>query len=82
MKIGVELKKILDKTYAPEQMISQRFGRFDLTFKTDEKGNAIVLFIGKADKNGKIKGERFTRNLKTDQMGKIKDHWDNKGKTE
>lgn len=75
MKIGTELLKILTKTYAPEEMISQRFGRYDLAFKTDGQGRPTLLFIGKADKEGHIKGERFVRNL---QNGK--DHWDNKGK--
>lgn len=76
MKIGTELLKILTKTYTPEEMISQRFGRYDLAFKTDEEGRPVILFIGKAVENGKIKGERFSRQL---QGGK--DHWDNKGKT-
>ncbi|SDF29442.1 hypothetical protein SAMN05216464_115144 [Mucilaginibacter pineti] len=82
MKIGVELSKVLSKTYGPDQMISQRFGRYDLAFKTDEQGNPVLLYMGKADADGKIKGERFARRLQSDPDGKvIKDHWDNKGKT-
>jgi hypothetical protein len=82
MKVGPELLKLLSKPYAPDQLISQRFGRYDLAFKTDEQGRPILLFIGKADAEGMIKGERFVRRLQADKDGKIiKDHWDNKGKT-
>jgi hypothetical protein len=82
MKIGAELLKILSKTYAANEMISQRFGRYDLAFRTDEQGRPVLLFIGSADEEGKIKGERFARRLQTDKDGHIiKDHWDNKGKT-
>jgi hypothetical protein len=81
MKIGTELLKVLSKTYAPDKMIDQRFGRYDLAFKTDEAGRPVLLFMGKADEEGKIKGERFARRLQMGQDGKIiKDHWDNKGK--
>jgi hypothetical protein len=73
--------KVLSKTYAPDKMIDQRFGRYDLAFKTDEAGRPVLLFMGKADEEGKIKGERFARRLQMGQDGKIiKDHWDNKGK--
>jgi hypothetical protein len=82
MKVGPELLKVLRKPYAPEQLIHERFGRYDLAFKTDELGRPVLLFMGRADADGKIKGERFTRNLITDKDGRIvKDHWDNKGKT-
>jgi len=81
MKIGPEIMKLLAKSYAANEMIKQRFGRYDLAFKTDEGGRPMMLFIGKADAAGKIKGERFTRRLLTDETGNvIKDHWDNKGK--
>ena len=75
MKIGPPLLKVLNKTYAAEEMIRQRFGRYDLVFKTDEEGRPILLFIGQAAADGTIKGVRFVRQL---QAGK--DHWDNKGK--
>jgi hypothetical protein len=75
MKIGAPLLKILTKTYTPDELIKQRFGRYDLAFNTDDQGRPVLLFIGKADENGIIKGERFVRQL---QAGK--DHWDNKGK--
>lgn len=81
MKIGADLQKILNKTYQPDTMIQQTMGRYDLAFKTDEQGRPILLFVGKADEQGHIKGERFSRRIVTDQNGAvIKDHWDNKGK--
>jgi hypothetical protein len=83
MKIGAPLLKILTKTYAPDEMIHQRFGRYDLAFKTDEQGRPVLLYIGQADEQGHIKGERFSRRLQTDDQGKIiKDHWDNQGKVQ
>lgn len=81
MKIGAELLKILNKQYAQDEMIRRRFGRYDLVFKTDEQGRPVLLYMGKADEHGTIKGERFARRLQTDKDGRIaKDHWDNKGK--
>jgi hypothetical protein len=75
------LLKLLNKVYEASAMLEQRFGRYDLAFKTDEKGRPILLFIGEKDPNGKIKGERYARRLVFDKEGNIiKDHWDNKGK--
>jgi hypothetical protein len=81
MKIGDKLLKQLNKTYTPSTTIPLKFGRYDLIIKTDDGGNPILLFIGKANEEGMIKGERFGRVLIKDPSGKvIKDHWDNKGK--
>ncbi|SEN03299.1 hypothetical protein SAMN05192574_102243 [Mucilaginibacter gossypiicola] len=81
MKVGPELLKILNKPFPAEQFIHQRFGRYDLAFKTDVQGRPVLLFMGIADADGNIKGERFARRLITGKDGKIiKDHWDNKGK--
>ncbi|WP_113653266.1 hypothetical protein [Pedobacter namyangjuensis] len=72
---------ILGKTYQPLSLVEHRFGRYDIAFRTDEKGNPILLFIGLKDENGKIRGERYARRLLLDKNGNIiKDHWDNKGK--
>ncbi|MVN92343.1 hypothetical protein [Mucilaginibacter aquatilis] len=80
MKLGDEVLKILNKTYQPSTMVEQTFKRYDLAFKTDEAGRPILLFMGKKDERGNIKGERFVRTLKTDNDGNIiKDHWENKG---
>ncbi|MCE6988065.1 hypothetical protein [Dyadobacter sp. CY323] len=82
MKIGEKLLKLLGKKYMPDHMITQKFGRYDISFKTDPDGNPILLFIGAIDKVGRIKGERFSRVLIKTKEGQIlKDHWDAKGKT-
>ena len=76
------LLKILGKTYAPDQLLELKFGRYDLAVKTDDQGRAVLLFLGQKDpQTGKIKGERFARRLVEDAKGMVlKDHWDNKGK--
>lgn len=82
MVLGAPIMKILSKSYEPETFIEQTFKRYDLGFKTDSEGRPILLFIGKKDENGAIKGERFARRLKHDQHGNVmKDHWEHKGKT-
>jgi len=81
MVLGEEILKILNKVYEPSIMVETQFKRYDLSFRTDEAGRPILLFIGTRDEKGKIKGERFARRLATGSEGKvIKDHWDNKGK--
>ena len=81
MKIGPELKKKLSKTYQPSSMVDMEFKGNDVSFKTDADGNPVLLFIGKRNETGTIKGERFSRTLKCDASGiVIKDHWDLKGK--
>jgi hypothetical protein len=81
MKIGDKLLKVLSKRYEPDQMISKKFGRYELDFKTDHDGNPVLLFIGDRTENGRIKGHRFARVLLQDPQGNlIKDHWDAKGK--
>ncbi len=81
MKIGEPLLKVLNKRYEPSAIINLKFKSYDLAVKTDDEGNPIVLFMGKADKEGKIKGDRYARRLLMDKTGSIiKDHWDYKGK--
>ncbi|MDB5012683.1 MAG: hypothetical protein JWQ25_885 [Daejeonella sp.] len=81
MELGAPIMKILNKNYEPDTFIEHTFKRYDLGFKTDEEGRPILLFIGKKDEAGKIKGERFARRLKHDLQGTvIKDHWEHKGK--
>jgi hypothetical protein len=82
MRLGNDVLKILGRIYEPDAMVERRMGRYDLAFKTDENGRPVLLFLGKADENGRIKGERFARRLVTGTDGQIiKDHWDNKGRT-
>lgn len=81
MALGEDLVKKLSKKFEPSAMISMRYRNYDLAFKTDESGNAIQLFMGKANAEGLIKGDRYARTLKYDREGKLfKDHWERKGK--
>ena len=81
MKLNEFLLLKLSKRYEPSTMVDMKFKGKDLSFKTDDEGNPVVLFIGKAQPDGKIKGERYTRTLVRNAEGSfIKDHWDLKGK--
>jgi len=81
MKIGETLLKKLNKKYEPSKMVSLTFKGYDIALKIDEEGNPIVMFIGKKNEAGMIKGERYARRLVKDASGTvIKDHWDFKGK--
>ena len=81
MKLSEDLQKKLSKVYEPSTMVEMKYKGYDLSFKTDEEGNAILLFIGKKTAQGTIKGERYARTLKKDREGKVfKDHWELKGK--
>lgn len=82
MALSAALAKKLAQVYAPDAMIDLRWRGQDLTIKTDEAGNAVLLFIGKRAEDGKIRGERYARRLLHDAgRAVIKDHWDAKGKS-
>ncbi|EMR03483.1 hypothetical protein [Cesiribacter andamanensis] len=71
----------LRKTYEPSAMVHQHYRGKDLAFKTDARGNPVLLFIGRLDEQGTVKGERYARTLTQDAAGNIiKDHWERKGK--
>jgi hypothetical protein len=81
MALSEDLVKKLSKKFEPLTMVEMKYKGFDLALKTDEEGNAILLFMGKKNEQGNIKGERYARTLKKDREGKIfKDHWELKGK--
>jgi hypothetical protein len=81
MALSEHLESKLKKRYEPSAMVSMKYKGNDLSFKTDDEGNAILLFIGKKSDAGTIKGERYARRLKKDDQGQvIKDHWELKGK--
>lgn len=81
MKLGEPIMKLMSKLYEPLATVEVKFQRYDLLFKTDEAGRPILLFLGKKDASGSIKGERFARRLKEDADGKMnEDHWEYKGK--
>jgi hypothetical protein len=81
MALNEKLQFKLKKKYEPSSMITMKYKGNDVSFKTDEEGNPVLLFIGKADANGNIRGERYARRLKVSDNGDvIKDHWELKGK--
>ena len=81
MSLGDELVKKLAKKFEPSSKVSLHFRNYDLVVITDKEGNAVQLFMGKADDQGNIKGDRYARTLKYDREGKLlKDHWERKGK--
>jgi hypothetical protein len=81
MALGEDLQKKLSKKFESSTQLEMKYKGYDLLFRTDEDGNAILLFIGKKTEAGTIKGERYARTLKKDREGKIfKDHWELKGK--
>jgi len=79
--LSEDLIKKLRKKFEPSSMIHDRFRGNDIAFKTDEQGNAVQLFFGRAGEDGMIRGDRYARTMKYDREGKlIKDHWERKGK--
>lgn len=81
MALSEDLQKKLGKTFESSSIVEMKYKGYDISFKTNEDGDAILLFIGKKTAQGTIKGERYSRTLKKDKEGKIfKDHWELKGK--
>jgi len=82
MALSEALIKKLSKKFPPGGMSDLVYRGNDLTIKADEDGNAILLFIGRRQEDGHIRGERYARRLLFDADGKaIKDHWECKGKS-
>lgn len=81
MKLGEDLLKKINQKFEPSAKIPLRYRSYDLVLVTDKDGNAVQLFLGKANEDGVIKGDRYARTLKHDRQGNlIKDHWERKGK--
>ena len=81
MSLGDELLKKINQKFEPSTTVSLRYRSYDLVLLTDKEGNAVQLFLGKANEDGVIKGDRYARTLKHDREGRlIKDHWERKGK--
>lgn len=81
MELEEPVLKILRKKYQPSSLIETHYSHYDLAFKTDKDGDAIVLTLGRKDEKGQIKGERFTRRLRQMADGRIvKEYWEHKGK--
>lgn len=82
MELEEPVLKILRKKYQPSSFIETHCNKYDLAFKTDRQGDAIVLVMGHKNEKGQIKGERFTRRLRQMSDGRIvKEFWEHKGKT-
>jgi hypothetical protein len=82
MALSAHLQFKLKKRYEPSSVVSMKYKGNDISFKTDDEGNPVTLFIGKEIRDGVIKGERYTRVLRKNAQGEtIRDHWDFKGKT-
>ena len=67
MKLGDVLLKQLNKKYEADTSITLKVKGYDMVVKTDENGNAIQAFVGKAREDGTIKGDRYARTLKYDR---------------
>lgn len=81
MALSEDLQKKLRQIYEPFATIEIKYKGYDLSLKTDNEGNAVLLFMGKKTELGTIKGERYVRTLKKNKEGDIfKDHWELKGK--
>ena len=81
MGLSEDLIKKLKRKFEPSATTQFRYRANDVVVQSDEEGNAIRAFIGKANDEGMIKGDRYSRILLKDKEGKvIKDHWDRKGR--
>jgi hypothetical protein len=81
MAIGEDLLKKLRKKFEPSAMVRFRYRTNDIAVQTDKEGNAILLFIGKMDEEGTIRGDRYSRVMVRGKDGAVvKDHWDRKGR--
>ena len=81
MKLGEDLIKKINRKFEPSAMVPMQYRNNDLVVRTDKEGNAVQLFIGKANEEGVIKGDRYSRSIIRDREGKvIKDYWERKGK--
>ncbi len=55
MELSEDLQKKLARKFEPASMVEMKFKDYDILFKTDEEGNAILLFVGKKTELGTIK---------------------------
>ena len=81
MKLSEDLEKKLKAKFEASSTVTMRYRNNDMVIRTDKEGNAIQVFIGKANEDGLIKGDRYSRSIIRDREGKvIKDFWERKGK--
>ena len=81
MALSDDILKKLQRKFEPSSTTPFRYHSVDIVVQSDEHGNAIRIFIGKANDKGVVKDDRYSRILKKDKEGNIiKDHWERKGK--
>jgi hypothetical protein len=81
MALSDDLIKKLKRKFEPSTTTQFRYRTNDIVVQADDEGNAIRMFIGKADEEGTVRGDRYSRTLKKDREGNItKDHWERKGR--
>ena len=81
MKLSEDLEKKLKAKFEASTTVEMRYRNNDMVIRTDKEGNAIQFFIGKANDEGVIKGDRYSRSIIRDREGRvIKDYWERKGK--
>ncbi len=82
MALNEKLIKKLSKIFPPKTRVDDVFKGNDITVITNERGEAVTLFIGKRKEDGSIRGERYVRTIIRNEEGSaiVKSHWDNKGK--
>jgi hypothetical protein len=81
MPLSDDLIKKLKRRFEPSVTTQFRYRTNDVVIQSDDEGNAVRMFIGKANDQGTIKGDRYSRTLKKDREGNIiKDHWEKKGR--
>jgi|GEM_PF-549887 len=81
MSLKAPILKILNRKYSPYILVECTFRQYDVFFKTDAKGNAVMSFLGRKTNKGNIKGEHYVRRLVYDGSEKIlKDHWGKRGR--
>ena len=81
MALSAQLIKKLDQRYEASAMIELRYKGLDLSIRTNAEGFPVLLFIGRRNSEGTVKGDRYVRTLIFGDDGrKIKDHLELKGK--
>lgn len=82
MPLNPKLEHKLEKIHKPDSRIDDKYHGKDITFMTNEFGEAVTLFIGKRREDGAIAGERYVRKIvrKPGSNEIQKSHWDLKGK--
>jgi hypothetical protein len=81
MSLSEDLIKKLKRKFEPSATTQFRYRSNDVVVQSDEDGNAIRVFIGRANDEGIIKGNRYNRTFKKDkERNIIKDYWERKGR--